>query len=150
MISLKRIQTIAKPERIEILAYLKEHEGAIAEKISQELDYPRSTIYKYLKELEQVNLIDSKEENGVKHYYLMDFEILISTDSLSALLGERISYSELFRETYGEKKFNKILELAKKASGGKITLRQAAGEADLSYYEFMMLYDDWGFLDEDR
>ena len=148
MYTLETVRTIGNPERARILMYLKDHSGGTVDSLSEHLGFPKSSMYKYLRELQRQDLVYERVRDGIKHYYLKKFKIVITPERLSQFISPKIDYIKVFSETYGVRRLDEIKSIAKKASEGKMTLRQAASEAGLSYHEFMLIYDELGYTDE--
>ncbi|MCL5984943.1 MAG: helix-turn-helix domain-containing protein [Actinobacteria bacterium] len=143
------LQALGNSDRVRILAYLAKHEGETAEHISSQLNYPKATIYKYLRELENVKLIRSEQKNRIKQYSIIPFAIKISHETLDEAVYEaEPPYLQVVSERYGGEKLNEIRQLAKDLKSGKTTstLRQTASKIGMEYYELMIALDELGIL----
>lgn len=144
MQELRRLQEISHPVKARLLAFLLENPGADPGSLSQALEIPLSTVYKHLRDLSRQDLVQSKSEGRQSQWFPKDFDIRIRPNDLPRLIADRPDYMSLFEETYGQEVVNRSRELLQRAKSGKLTLRQAAGQSDLSYYEFMLLADSLG------
>ena len=143
------LQALGNIDRTRILAYLAKNEGETANHISKQLNYPKATIYKYLRELENVKLIRSEQKNRIKQYFVIPFAIKISHETLDEAIHEaEPTYLQVVRERYSGEKLNEIRKLAKEIKSGKttLTLRQAASKIGVEYYELMITLDELGIL----
>ena len=143
------LQALGNFDRARILAYLAKHEGETADHISRQLNYPKATIYKYLRDLEDVKLIRSEQKNRKKQYFVIPFAIKISHETLDEAIYEaEPTYLQVVRERYGGEKLDEIRQLAKDLKSGKTTstLRQAASKIGVEYYELMIALDELGIL----
>jgi predicted transcriptional regulator len=139
------LQALGNFDRARILAHLAEHDGETAELISGHLNYPRASVYKYLRELEDAGLIKSERKNRVRQYYIIPFDIRINQETLREVFHEtEPSYLQVIRERYGREKLSEIRQLAEGLKMGTttLTLRQLASDLGMEYYELMIALDE--------
>ncbi len=139
------LQALGNFDRARILAHLAEHDGETAELISRHLSYPKASVYKYLRELEDASLIRSEQKDRVRQYYIVPFDIRINQETLGEVFQEtEPSYLQVVRERYGGEKVSEIRRLAEGLKTGRttLTLRQLASDLGMEYYELMIALDE--------
>ncbi len=138
---LRQLQELSHPAKARILAYLAENPGKDSEDLSDSLEIPLSTIYKYLRDLHHIKLIRPRQEASRSVWHVSKFKILLTAKDLPELVSRRPDYVEIFRQAYGEEAIQEALHLVHRAREGELTLRQAASKSELSYHEFVLLAD---------
>ena len=140
------LREIGNPNKAKIIAHLAKNRGETAEDIGKHLGYPLPTVYKYLRELEAANVIESEAKGNTKVYFAGDFKLEVSPQKLMEAFEEE-TQMDLYKRRFGAQGTEKFNKVAAKAKSGKITFRQAAATLGISYYEFVSLLDEAGALD---
>lgn len=138
--SFHALRQLAHPEKAEILAHLAEHEGDTPEEVSQHLERPLSSVYRYLADLEAVGLARTQEVEGVRHYVPVPFHAFLNLESLKDMLRAPVDAVALYRASLGKRRWDRVVGAMDRAREGEITLRQAAARSGLPYREFISLY----------
>ncbi len=149
-LALHTLQMLAHPERARILVHLAKRGYQAPLEISDGLEVPLSTVYRYLSELEAAGLVRSSSVDGTKRYRHVPFSYELSPESLQHALQRPVELPTVYRQTLGERRWARLMEVAEQAHKGKLTLRQAAKKAQMRYAEFLNLYDALGFLVENK
>ncbi len=63
------------PNKAKIIAHLAKNRGETAEDIGKHLGYPLPTVYKYLRELEGAQIIESEAKGNTRIYSAGDFKL---------------------------------------------------------------------------
>jgi DNA-binding transcriptional ArsR family regulator len=140
------LRAIGNPNKAKIIAHLAKHRGETAEGIGKHLGYPLPTVYKYLRELEAANAIESEAEGNTRVYFAGDFKLEVSPEKLMEAFEEQTTM-DLYKARFGAEGLEKLNKIATKAKAGKLTFRQAAASLGITYYEFVSLLDETGALD---
>ena len=138
--SFEALQQIAHPEKAHVLVHLADHEGDAPGQLSDHLERPLSTIYRYLAGLESAGLVYAKEDGGIKHYHLVPFRFLIEPEGLREMIQSPLDLATAYRKLLGKRQWGRVTEAAEFARKGEITLRQAANRSGLPYRGFMSVY----------
>lgn len=138
--SFHALRQLSHPEKAQVLLHLLAHEGDSPEELSEHLERPLSSIYRYLADLEPAGLVSAKEVESVRHYYLVPFRLLLSPETLRGMLRTPVHPIALYRASMGKRRWDRVVEAMDRAREGEITLRQAAARSGLPYREFMSLY----------
>jgi DNA-binding transcriptional ArsR family regulator len=139
------LRAIGNPNKAKIIAHLAKHKGETADAIGKHLGYPLPTVYKYLRELEAANAIESEAKGNMRVYFASDFKLEVSPQKLMEAFEEQIMMNN-FKGRFGEAGIERFNKVASKAKSGKITYRQAAAMLGITYYEFVALLDETGAL----
>jgi DNA-binding transcriptional ArsR family regulator len=140
------LRAIGNPNKAKIIAHLAKHRGETAEGIGKHLGYPLPTVYKYLRELEAANAIESEAEGNTRVYFAGDFKLEVSPEKLMEAFEEQTTM-DLYKARFGAEGLEKLNKIATKAKAGKLTFRQAAASLGITYYEFVSLLDEADALD---
>jgi len=138
--SFHALRQLAHPEKAQVLVHLLAHEGETPEEISEHLERPLSSIYRYLADLEPAGLVSAKEVESVRHYYLVPFRLLLSPETLGDMLRTPVRPMALYRASLGKRRWDRLVGAMDRARRGETTLRQAAARSGLPYREFISLY----------
>lgn len=139
------LRAIGNPNKARIIAHLAKHKGETAENIGKHLGYPLPTVYKYLRELEAANAIESEAKGNTRVYFAGDFRLEVSPQKLMEAFEEQ-TMMDIYKARFGAEGLNKLNKVAAKAKSGKMTFRQAAATLGITYYEFVSLLDEVGAL----
>src|SRR5512138_2586032 len=137
------LQAIGNPNKAKIIAHLAKHRGETAEGIGKHLGYPLPTVYKYLRELETANAVESEAKGNTRVYFAGNFKLEVSPEKLMEAFEEQ-TMMDLYRARFGVEGVEKFNKVAAKAKTGKLTFRQAAATLGITYYEFVSLLDEAG------
>lgn len=140
------LQAIGNPNKAKIIAHLAKYRGENAETIAKHLGYPLPTVYKYLRELEAANAIESEAKGNTRVYFACDFKLEVSPQKLMEAFEEQTVLG-LYKARFGAEGVEKLNKVAAKANAGQMTFRQAAASLGISYYEFVSLLDEVGVID---
>ena len=140
------LQAIGNPNKAKIIAHLAKHRGETAEGIGKHLGYPLPTVYKYLRELETANAVESEAKGNTRVYFAGNFKLEVSPEKLMEAFEEQ-TMMDLYRARFGVEGVEKFNKVAAKAKTGKLTFRQAAATLGITYYEFVSLLDEAGTID---
>jgi DNA-binding transcriptional ArsR family regulator len=138
--ALHALRQLAHPEKAQVLVHLLDHEGESPEELSEHLERPLSSIYRYLADLEPAGLVSAKEVGSVRHYYPVPFRLLLSPETLRDMLRTPFHPIALYRASMGKRRWDRVVEAMERARKGEITLRQGAARSGLPYREFISLY----------
>ena len=142
------LKAVGNLNKARIIAHLSKHRGETAEDLAKHLGYPLPTVYKYLRELEVAEMVESEtKERKVKRYYPRDFKLEISPEKLMELF-EQPSALNLYKAKSGDNDAKRLNEVISKAKSGRMTYRQAASTLGISYYEFILLLEEIDAADE--
>lgn len=139
------LKAIGNPNKAKISAHLAKHKGETAEDIGKHLGYPIPTVYKYLRELEAANAIESEAKGNTRVYFAGDFKLEVSPETLIEAFEEQ-TIIELYKGRFGDKGVENFTKVAAKVKAGKMTMRQAAATLGITYYEFVSLLDETDVL----
>ncbi|MCW4007383.1 MAG: winged helix-turn-helix domain-containing protein [Candidatus Bathyarchaeia archaeon] len=140
------LRAIGNLNKARIIAHLAKHRGETAESIGKHLGYPLPTVYKYLRELEAVNAVESEARGNTRVYFAGEFKLEVSPQKLMEAFEEQ-TMMELYKARFGAEGVEKLRKVAAKAKAGKMTFRQAAASLGITYFEFVSLLDEVGALD---
>ena len=140
------LRAIGNPNKAKIIAHLAKHKGETAQGIGKHLGYPLPTVYKYLRELEAANAVESEAKGNTRVYFACDFKLEVSPQKLMEAFEEQ-TLMDLYKGRFGNEGIEKFNKVATRAKAGKMTFRQAAATLGISYYEFISLLDEDGALD---
>jgi DNA-binding transcriptional ArsR family regulator len=140
------LRAIGNPNKARIIAHLAKHRGETAENIGKHLGYPLPTVYKYLRELEAANAVESEARGSTRVYFAGDFKLEVSPQKLMEAFEEQ-TMMDIYKARFGAEGVEKLNRVAAKAKAGKMTFRQAAATLGISYFEFVSLLDEVGALD---
>ena len=138
--ALHALRQLAHPEKAQVLVHLLTHEGDSPEELSEHMERPLSSIYRYLADLEPAGLVSAKEVGSVRHYYPLPFRLVLSPEALRDMLRTPVHPIALYRASMGKRRWDRVVEAMDRAREGEITLRQAAARSGLPYREFISLY----------
>lgn len=139
--SFQVLRQLAHPEKAHVLVHLVEHDGDTPEEVSEHLERPLSSVYRYLAEMEPSGLVVAKEADGVRRYHALPFRLLLDPACLREMLRAPMNPAEFYRASLGKRRWDVIAAFAARARAGKITIRQAAARSGLPYREFISLYE---------
>ncbi|MEM2099187.1 MAG: helix-turn-helix transcriptional regulator [Candidatus Bathyarchaeia archaeon] len=139
------LRAIGNLNKARIIAHLAKHRGETAESIGKHLGYPLPTVYKYLRELEAVNAVESEARGNKRVYFAVEFKLEVSPQKLMEAFEEQ-TMMELYKARFGAEGVEKLKKVAAKAKAGKMTFRQAAASLGITYFEFVSLLDEVGGL----
>ncbi|MCW3996316.1 MAG: helix-turn-helix domain-containing protein [Candidatus Bathyarchaeota archaeon] len=139
------LRAIGNPNKARIIAHLAKHKGETAENIGKHLGYPLPTVYKYLRELEAANAVESEAKGNTRVYFAGDFRLEVSPQKLMEAFEEQ-TMMDLYKARFGVEGLEKFNRVAAKAKAGKMTFRQAAATLGITYFEFVSLLDEVGGL----
>ena len=142
--SFHALRQLAHPEKALVLVHLAEHEGDTPEELSDHLERPLSSIYRYLADLEPSGLVHVKEKDGVRHYHPVAFHVVLTSGTLEQMLGTPVDLAALYRASLGKRRWERVAKAADRARRGETTLRQLAVRSGLPYREFISLYQALG------
>jgi DNA-binding transcriptional ArsR family regulator len=131
---------LTHPEKAEILVHLARHGGDTPEDISQHLERPISSVYRYLADLESARLVVAREGEGVRHYHPVRFHITLNPETLEGMLRTPVDVITAYRASLGKRRWDRVAEALDRARRGESTLRQAARRSGLPYREFVSVY----------
>lgn len=140
------LRAIGNPNKAKIIAHLAKHRHETAENIGKHLGYPLPTVYKYLRELETANAIESEAKGNTRVYFACDFKLEVSPQKLMEAFEEQ-TMMDLYKARFGIEGVEKLNKVAAKAKAGKMTFRQASATLGITYYEFISLLDEVGAVD---
>jgi len=140
------LRALGNPNKAKIIAHLAKHKGETAEGIGKHLGYPLPTVYKYLRELEAANAVESEAKGNTRVYFAGDFKLEVSPQKLMEAFEEH-TMTDLYRRRFGDVGMNKLNEVIVKVKAERMTFRQAAATLGITYYEFVSLLDEAGALD---
>ncbi len=144
--SFHMLRQLAEPEKAAVIVHLDDHPEESPEEISEHLERPLSSVYRYLADLEAARLVDAREEGGVRRYRSVPFHLVLEPKTLGDLLRTPVDLPSLYRASLGRHGWGRAQEATELARKGKITARQAAARSGLPYREFMTLYASLGRL----
>ena len=101
--SFEALQQIAHPEKAHVLVHLADHEGDAPGQLSDHLERPLSTIYRYLAGLESAGLVYAKEDGGIKRYHLVPFRFLIEPEGLREMTQSPLDLATAYRKLLGKR-----------------------------------------------
>jgi DNA-binding transcriptional ArsR family regulator len=139
------LRAIGNPNKARIIAHLAKHKGETAENIGKHLGYPLPTVYKYLRELEAANAVESEAKGNIRVYFAGDFRLEVSPQKLMEAFEEQ-TMMDLYKARFGAQGLEKFNRVAAEAKAGKMTFRQAAATLGITYFEFVSLLDEVGGL----
>ena len=145
--SITILRAVGNPNKARIIAHLTKHKGETAEDLGKHLGYPIPTVYKYLRELESLRMLESEARGKVRIYYPTHFQLEVSPERLMQAF-ESQSFLDLYKARFGNEGVKRLNEVLGKAKAGKMTYRQAASTLGITYYEFVLLLDETGAPDE--
>lgn len=140
------LRALGNPNKAKIIAHLAKHRGETAEGIGKHLGYPLPTVYKYLRELEAARAVDSEAKGNTRIYFPGDFKLELSPEKLMEAF-EQQTVEDVYRGKFGDEGMKRLKDIAKKTKNGKMTYRQAASTLGITYYEFVSLLEETGFVD---
>lgn len=138
--SFHALRQLAHPEKAQVLVHLQAHDGETPEELSEHLEQPLSSIYRYLADLEPAGLVSAKDVGSVRHYHLVPFRLLLNPETLRDMLRTPVHPMALYRASMGKRRWARVVEAMDRARKGETTLRQAAARSGLPYREFISLY----------
>ncbi len=141
--SITILRAVGDPNNARIIAHLAKHKGETAEDLGKHLGYPIPTVYKYLRELESVRMVESVAKGRVRLYYPSPFQLEVSPERLMQVF-EGESLLDLYKARFGDARVKYLNEVVEKARAGEMTYRQAASTLGMPYYEFVLLLDETG------
>jgi DNA-binding transcriptional ArsR family regulator len=143
--TLSILRAVGNPNKAKIIAHLAKNRGETAEDIGKHLGYPLPTVYKYLRELEVAQIVESEAKGNTRVYSAGDFKLEVSPKTLAEAFEEE-TFEDTYKGKFGVEGIKRLRVVSKKVKAGKLTFRQAASTLGISYFEFVMLMEENGAL----
>lgn len=139
-ISRKRLQDIgeqlANDRKLDILSYAADHEQFTVAELKDALDIPHTTAHEYCRDLRRAGLLERVREKPAA-YSVVDFDIHLSLDEITAAVETEAETVEYAIETYGEGVVEDVLNVWDRVEDGKLTYREASATLEMDHADFL-------------